>query len=260
MITAASAAGTFTLAGAMTALNIPMLAACAGIGLVVAGSILPYKNWDKVKAKAAELGAAVAAITAWFPLLGAVMQSWQQSVGNVCANIQAVFSNIVGFINNVFAGIWSAALENIVNIFGNLFGGLVHLAKAPINAVIAAINHVLAKINAISVMIPEWVPGVGGTTLGFSLPTIPILAASGIVTAPTILEAGEGGEPEAILPISRLAALLDGRNGIQKGGFSPEAPTEDRPRRGGRAGGSYFPRCSICTGMPGKRRPRRPPG
>ena len=85
---------------------------------------------------------------------------------------------------------------------------IVNLAKAPINAVISAINFVLEKINGISVTIPDWVPGVGGQPLGFNIPTIPQLATGGIVTAPTILEAGEGGEAEAILPLSKLAAML----------------------------------------------------
>ena len=52
-------------------------------------------------------------------------------------------------------------------------------------------------------------PGVGGKTLGFNIPTIPALAAGGIATAPTLAQIGEGGEPEAVLPLSKLAALLD---------------------------------------------------
>lgn len=263
IVTAASAAGTFTLAGAMTALNIPVLAACAGIGLLVAGGVLLYKNWDTVRAKAGELGAAVsaiwsnidgavqnavAAVAARFPLLGAVLEGLWKSAGDAWGNIQAVFSNIVDFINNVFAGNWSAALENLVGIFGNLFGGLVNLAKAPINGVVSAINSVLGRINNISVTIPDWVPGVGGKTLGFNLPTIPMLAAGGVVTAPTILEAGEGGEPEAILPLSKLAALLDGvpGNAPAKGaGLSP-APacggSWERSEGGGSSNsGSPFP-------------------
>ena len=86
---------------------------------------------------------------------------------------------------------------------------IVNLAKVPINAVISAINWVLGKINSISVTIPDWVPGVGGTTLGFNIPTIPQLAAGGIATAPTLAMIGEGGEPEAVMPLSKLAALLD---------------------------------------------------
>ena len=224
VVTAASATGTFTLAGAVSALHLKALAICGVIGLVVAAGILLYKNWDTVKAKAGELGAkisaiwanidgavtaAISAISERFPLLGAVLSGVWTSIQDCWANIQAVFSNIISFIDNVFSGNWSAAWQNIVNIFGNVFGLIVNLAKVPINAVISAINWVLSKINSISVTIPDWVPGVGGKTLGFHLPTIPTLAAGGVATAPTLAMIGEGGEPEAVLPLSKLAALLD---------------------------------------------------
>ena len=143
-----------------------------------------------------------------FPFLGALFSGWAASISAAIENIKAIFSGIIDFVQNVFTGNWSGAWQNIVDIFGNLFGMIVNLAKAPINGVISAINFVLEKINGISVTIPDWVPGVGGTTLGFNIPTIPQLATGGIVTAPTILEAGEGGEAEAILPLSKLAAML----------------------------------------------------
>jgi hypothetical protein len=90
---------------------------------------------------------------------------------------------------------------------------LVNLAKAPINGVISAINWVLSKINSISITIPDWVPGVGGKTLGFNIPTIPALAQGGVATAATLAMVGEGSEPEAILPLSKLAAMLEGIGG-----------------------------------------------
>ena len=228
VVTAASATGTFTLAGAMTALNIPVLAVVAAIGLAVAAGILIYKTWDKIKAKAVELGAKisevwgniktgvseavanlVSAFQSNFPLLSAYLSGWWESVSAAWENVKAIFTNIIDFVQNVFAGNWSAAWDNIVAIFGNVFGMIVNLAKAPINGVISAINWVLEKINSISVTIPDWVPGVGGQTLGFNIPTIPALAAGGIATAPTLAQIGEGGEPEAVLPLSKLAALLD---------------------------------------------------
>ena len=228
VVTAASATGTFTLAGAMTALNLPVLAVVAAIGLAVAAGILIYKNWDKIKAKAVELGAKisevwgniktgvseavanlVSAFQSNFPLLSAYLSGWWESVSAAWENVRAIFANIIDFVQNVFAGNWSAAWDNIVAIFGNVFGMIVNLAKAPINGVISAINWVLEKINSISVTIPDWVPGVGGKTLGFNIPTIPALAAGGIATAPTLAQIGEGGEPEAVLPLSKLAALLD---------------------------------------------------
>lgn len=156
----------------------------------------------------AAINSVAAFLSEKFPFLGALFSGWAASISAAIENIKAIFSGIIDFVQNVFSGNWSAAWQNIVDIFGNLFGMIVNLAKAPINGVISAINFVLEKINGISVTIPDWVPGVGGSTLGFNIPTIPQLAAGGIVTAPTILEAGEGGEAEAILPLSKLAAML----------------------------------------------------
>lgn len=143
-------------------------------------------------------------------------------------SVIGILTNLIEFVTNVFSGNWSAAWQNIVNIFGNVFGMIVNLAKVPINAVISAINWVLSKINSISVTIPDWVPGVGGKTLGFNIPTIPALAAGGVATAPTLAMIGEGGEPEAVLPLSKLAALLDEWSkktkpggGTQGGGDTP---------------------------------------
>ena len=196
-----------------------------GIIIAVAGAIaLLYKNWDTVKAWLVNfgntvnqiwtnfsnmVGNAIAAIGQKFPMLGAYLQGWWESIQAAVDNVKAIFQNIIDFISNVFSGNWSAAWQNIVNIFGNLFGMIVNLAKAPINGVISAINWVISKINSISVTIPDWVPGVGGKTLGFNIPTIPQLAEGGVATSPTLAEIGEGGEPEAVMPLSKLAALLD---------------------------------------------------
>ena len=196
-----------------------------GVIIAIAAAIaLLYKNWDTVKAWLVNfgntvnqiwtnfsnmVGNAITAIGQKFPLLGAYLQGWWESIQAAVDNVKAIFQNIIDFISNVFSGNWSAAWQNIVNIFGNLFGMIVNLAKAPINGVISAINWVLSKINSISVTIPDWVPGVGGTTLGFNIPTIPQLAEGGVATSPTLAEIGEGGEPEAVMPLSKLADLLD---------------------------------------------------
>lgn len=211
-------------AAGMKFIKSPVGIAVIAITALIAAGVWLYKNWDTVKVKAAQLGAkingiwskintavttAIASISSRFPVLGAVLSGLWKSVQDVWGNIQAVFSNIIGFIDNVFSGNWSAAWGNIVAIFGNVFGALANIAKAPINAVISVINMVLSKINEMKISIPDWVPGVGGKTLGFNLPQIPMLATGGIATAPTLAMVGEGGEPEAVLPLSKLAQLLD---------------------------------------------------
>lgn len=211
-------------AAGMKFIKSPVGIAVIAITALIAAGVWLYKNWDTVKAKAAQLGAkisgiwtkintavttAIAAISSRFPALGAVLSGLWKSVQDVWGNIKAIFSNIIGFIDNVFSGNWSAAWGNVVSIFGNVFGELANIAKAPINAVISVINMVLSKINEMKISIPDWVPVVGGKTLGFNIPQIPMLATGGIATAPTLAMVGEGGEPEAVLPLSKLAQLLD---------------------------------------------------
>lgn len=162
VVCAASATGTFTLAGAMTALNLPMLAVVAAIGLVVAAGVLLYSNWDLVKEKAGEFGTGVVSI------------------------FKGMANGVIGFINGIIGGV----------------------------------NQMISAINGISLTVPSWVPVVGGQKIGFSLgtiPTIPALAAGGIATAPTTALIGEGAEPEAVLPLSKLADMIKGYLTLNRG-------------------------------------------
>lgn len=201
-----------------------------GIIIAVAAAIaLLYKNWDTVKAWLVNfgntvnqiwtnfsnmVGNAIAAIGEKFPLLGAYLQGWWESIQAVVENIKAIFTNIVDFISNVFSGNWEAAWQNIVNIFGNIFGAILNFALAPINGIISGLNWVIDQVNKLSFDIPDWVPVVGGSHFGFNIPhipqfSVPALAEGGVATSPTLAEIGEGGEPEAVMPLSKLAALLD---------------------------------------------------
>ena len=201
-----------------------------GIIIAVAGAIaLLYKNWDTVKAWLVNfgntvnqiwtnfsnmVGNAIAAIGEKFPLLGAYLQGWWESIQAVVENIKAIFTNIVDFISNVFSGNWEAAWQNIVNIFGNIFGAILNFALAPINGIISGLNWVIDQVNKLSFDIPDWVPVVGGSHFGFNIPhipqfSVPALAEGGVATSPTLAEIGEGGEPEAVMPLSKLAAMLD---------------------------------------------------
>lgn len=245
----------------------PMGIAIAAITALIAAGIWLYKNWDEVKAKAAELGAkinaiwakistavtsAIESISSKFPILGAYLSGLWKSVQDVWDNIKSIFSNVINFIDNVFSGNWSAAWDNVVNIFGNIFGTIGNIAKAPINAVISVINYALSKINELKVNIPDWVPVVGGKTLGFNISQIPLLASGGIATGPTPAIIGEGSEPEAVLPLSKLSQLLSNQGQTPSGGetitFAPVfnfyggAPSRSEAEEAGRVSFAEFKR------------------
>ena len=112
--------------------------------------------------------------------------------------ILTILQNVINFITNIFTANWSAAWQNVTNIFGTIWGGIVGLVKGPINAVIGIINSAIGAINSISVTIPDWVPLVGGQTLGFNIPQIPMLATGGTIEQPMLAVVGDA--PETIVP------------------------------------------------------------
>ena len=148
---------------------------------------------------------------------------WFAGVKTIFTNLLTIFDNIIGFIKNVFTGNWKGAWENIKNIFGAVWSSLVTVVKTPINAVISLVNGAISGINKAlgKVKIPDWVPGLGGKGFSFNIPQIPKLADGGIATSPTLAMIGEGRESEAVLPLSKLGAMLSGGTGGITVNFAP---------------------------------------
>lgn len=102
-----------------------------------------------------------------------------------CANgIITVLKGIVQFITGVFTGNWSKAWSGIKNIFKGAFDTMAASVKAPLNVIIAlfenlvnrigsGINKLIHGFNSIRWDVPDWVPGIGGRSLGFNIKQIP---------------------------------------------------------------------------------------
>lgn len=111
-----------------------------------------------------------------FDSIGTVVSAAGTVISAGIEGIMITCNGIIEFINGVFCGDWKAAWQGIVDGFGWIFEGITDLCKTPLNAVINLINSAIKGINKINVEIPDWVPGMGGEKLGFSIPTIPTLA------------------------------------------------------------------------------------
>lgn len=148
------------------------------------------------------LGSLISAIgQAFMAMVQTVMPpitSFIQFITPAFQGLMTILQNVINFVVNIFTENWSAAWNNVTNIFGTIWGGIVGLVKGPINAVIGIINSAIGAINSISVTIPDWVPLVGGQTLGFNIPTIPMLATGGTITEPMLAVVGDA--PETIVP------------------------------------------------------------
>ena len=84
----------------------------------------------------------------------------------------------------------------ITNVTIPLLKSLMTTVKTVFNGIASVWNNTVGKL---SFKLPDWVPGIGGK--GFSMPDIPMLAAGGIVTSPTLAMIGERG-PEAVIPLT----------------------------------------------------------
>lgn len=101
----------------------------------------------------------------------------------------------------------SSFVESVKEWFGGIGDSISEAFNGAVGTIKGALNSVIGYMNGLSIQVPDWVPEYGGKTFGFN---IPLLAEGGIATAPTLAMVGEGREDEAILPLSKLEALLRG--------------------------------------------------
>ena len=148
-------------------------------------------------------------LPAWnsfFTKAGELVGKFADKVSEIIDGVQDLFTGLIDFIKTNFTDKWEAAWEAVADVFEKVMNLLGDIVKAPINAIITAINFVIKGINALvdalnlfSIDIPDWVPGIGGKTFGFDLDKIeeiPYLAKGGIVTQGSAI-VGEAG-PELL--------------------------------------------------------------
>jgi hypothetical protein len=120
------------------------------------------------------------------------------------------FADMGKGITNAFTGIGSW-FKKTINMWIGIFESFT-------NGVIDGINLIPNALNSLKFKVPDWVPFIGGKTLGFKIPTfghikIPRLAKGGVVMPSpggSIVNVAEAGRPEAIVPLDRLGSLGGG--------------------------------------------------
>lgn len=190
LYTGATTAGTVATKGARA----------AQIAFAAAAKIMAAAQWALNAAMSANpIGLVIAGIAALIAIGVLLYKNWdtiKEKVLDLWAAFSKTFPEAAGLIKKVF---------------GTVFG----VVKMQINSLISIVNTVTSSINkALSkVKIPDWVPVFGGKSFSVNIPKIPQLAEGGIATRSTIANIGEGGEPEAVLPLSKLSSMLGGTSG-----------------------------------------------
>jgi hypothetical protein len=114
------------------------------------------------------------------------------------AGLAIAYKKFEGF-RNIVDGVFGAIKFYVQNIVIPQFNLMLTVFKTIFNGIASVWNNTIGKF---SFKVPSWVPGIGGK--GFEMPNIPMLAAGGIVTGPTLAMIGEGRGPEAVIPLDRM--------------------------------------------------------
>lgn len=139
--------------------------------------------WEGIKA-------VFGAVASWF---GGVFSAAWEAIKAVFAPVGAFFQSLWDTIVALFTSIGTAVGDAISGAVKGAINAVLKGAIGIINGFIDAINFAIGVINAI--------PGVSIEKI--QKLEVPQLAKGGIVTAPTLLEAGEAGN-EAIIPLGEL--------------------------------------------------------
>ena len=147
----------------------------------------------------------------------------------VFTGIVEVFKGVLQIIKGIFTGDWSLIWEGAKSIFSGVWSAIVGIVEGAVGAIKGAINFIIGFVNKFidgwnkielnipSIKLPFGLGRIEGFRVGLPrIPNIPLLAEGGIITRPTLAMIGEGGESEAVVPLSKLDEMLGngGMNGL----------------------------------------------
>lgn len=137
------------------------------------------------------------------------------------SNLKTLVSNFATGIKNGVVGAFNGLKNGVMNVWNGIVSGI----KGCVNGIIKCVNGMIRGLNKIKVKVPDWVPGLGGNSIGFNIPEIPLLAKGGLLQGTAIV--GEAG-PELlqqtahgtkVTPLS-THEKAGGISGALGGGFS----------------------------------------
>ena len=192
------------IAGVIGGIGVAILAANAAIRIWTLGAqIATAAQWLWNAALTANpLGLIVLGIAGVIAILAILYTKFE--------GVRKVVDNVFGFIKDVVMGsidVITTYVQTVLGVYKTIF-----------NTIAKLWNNTIGKL---SFEFPDWVPGLGGK--GFSVPNIPMLAEGGIVTRPTLAMIGEGGSPEAVIPLNRAGGLGGNYTINVTGGLSSSA-------------------------------------
>ncbi len=131
-------------------------------------SFLSFLNWLDEKTGGKFHGI----IEAAKDLVSGFFESTKETLGGWIEGVKTVLNGLIKFVTGVFTNDWDMAWDGIKDIFKGMWNANISLLEGAINLIIRGLNWLIAQMNKIEFEVPEWVPSVGGSSIGINIPSI----------------------------------------------------------------------------------------
>ena len=201
----------------VAAMTNPIILIIAAIVAAVALAVyLIIKYWDKIKAAWQVCIDAFVAGLAWWADAFSSAWEWIKSGWNA---LVAWFSSAWDSFSSWLGDAWNSLVETLGGIWDSITGaasaaweGIKGIVSGVIDWIASKLEWVSEKIDAVKNLGSNIVNGAKniGSSVVSGIAKFVGLASGGIATGPTLALIGEGGESEAVVPLSKLESMIGG--------------------------------------------------
>ncbi len=135
-----------------------------------------------------------------------IVNALKNGISAAFNGIKSIITSVMNTILSVISRVWNAIWGTIKRVINGILSGI----QSMINGIIGGFNSMIRALNHLHFSIPDWVPGLGGKSLGFNLSTISRVSLPRLATG-------------AVLPANQPFLSVVGD---QKHGTNIEAPLD----------------------------------
>jgi len=188
------------IGAAIAFLTSPVGLVTAAVAALIAVIILCIAHWDEIKSFA--VGCWESIKDAWnaagdyFRGVGdRISEAWTAVTDRVKENAATAVNGIKEVFGTVKDWFEKYVTTPLTNGFKACINGVIGFFEGLANKGVDAVNVLVGALNSLHFTVPKWVPGIGGSVVGFNLPTVAHVALPRLATGAVL----SGGAPFAAI-------------------------------------------------------------